>query len=239
MMPCSTLPVATVPRPEMVKTSSTGIRKGFSISRTGSGTNESTASINLMMASSASASPSRALRADTRITGVSSPGNSYAVRSSRTSSSTSSSSSSSSIASTLLRATTIDGTPDLACEQDVLTRLGHRAVRGGDNKDRAVDLSGTRDHVLDVVGVARHVHVRVVALVGLVLDVGNVDRDPALLLFRRLVDLVEGDEGVVLGVALREDLGDRRGQGRLAVVDVPHRANVEVGLVALEFLLGH
>ena len=99
--------------------------------------------------------------------------------------------------------------PDLACEQDVLARLGHRPVRCGDNKDRAVDLSGTRDHVLDVVGVARHVHVRVVALVGLVLDVGNVDRDPALLLLRRLVDLVEGDARVVLGVAVREDLGNR------------------------------
>ena len=43
--------------------------------------------------------------------GVSSPGKSYSVRSSRTSSSTSSSSSSSSTASTLLSATTIDGTP--------------------------------------------------------------------------------------------------------------------------------
>ena len=37
MMPRSTRPVATVPRPVMVKTSSTGIRNGLSTSRSGSG----------------------------------------------------------------------------------------------------------------------------------------------------------------------------------------------------------
>ena len=36
-MPRSTLPVTTVPRPEMENTSSTGIRNGLSISRLGSG----------------------------------------------------------------------------------------------------------------------------------------------------------------------------------------------------------
>ncbi len=37
-MPCSTLPVTTVPRPVMDMTSSMGIKKGFSVSRSGSGT---------------------------------------------------------------------------------------------------------------------------------------------------------------------------------------------------------
>ena len=54
-----------------------------------------------------SGSPSRALSAETRTTGVSSPGNSYWLSSSRTSSSTSSSSSSSSTMSALLSATTM------------------------------------------------------------------------------------------------------------------------------------
>src|SRR3989304_4339196 len=44
--PRSTRPVATVPRPVIVKMSSTAIRKGFSTSRTGVGMYESTASIN-------------------------------------------------------------------------------------------------------------------------------------------------------------------------------------------------
>ena len=84
------------------------------------------------------------------------------------------------------------GDADLAGEQDVLARLRHRAVGGGDHEDRAVHLRGARDHVLDVVGVAGAVDVRVVALVGLVLDVRSRDRDPAFLLLGGVVDFLEG-----------------------------------------------
>src|SRR5215204_4024030 len=81
---------------------------------------------------------------------------------------------------------------DLAGEQDVLAGLGHRAVRRGHHEDRAVHLRGARDHVLHVVGVARAVDVRVVAVLRLVLDVRRGDGDPALLLLRSVVDLLEG-----------------------------------------------
>ena len=74
----------------------------------------------------------------------------------------------------------------------MLARLRHRAVGGRHDQDRAVHLGGARDHVLDVVGVARAVDVGVVPVVGLVLDVGGGDRDPALLLLGRVVDLLEG-----------------------------------------------
>ncbi len=73
----------------------------------------------------------------------------------------------------------------------MLAGLGHRAVGGGDHEDRAVHLGRTGDHVLDVVSVAGAVNVRVVALLGLVLDVRDGDRDTALLLLGSLVDLVE------------------------------------------------
>ncbi len=74
--PRSTLPVTTVPRPVIVKTSSIGMRKGFSISRTGSGIAVSTASMSSMSFSDHSLSPSSAFSAETRTTGTSSPGNS-------------------------------------------------------------------------------------------------------------------------------------------------------------------
>ena len=126
---------------------------------------------------------------------------------------------------------------DLAREQDVLARLGHGPVGGGDHEDGAVHLGGAGDHVLDVVGVAGAVDVGVVAGVGLVLDVGDGDGDAPLALLGGVVD---GVEGAVLGLALeREVLGDGRGQARLAVVDVTDGADVDVGLVALELLLGH
>ena len=81
---------------------------------------------------------------------------------------------------------------DLAGEQDVLARLGHRAVGRGHDEDRAVHLRGAGDHVLDVVGVAGAVDVRVVAVLRLVLDVRGRDRDAALLLLGSVVDLGEG-----------------------------------------------
>jgi hypothetical protein len=53
---------------------------------------------------------------------------------------------------------------DLTGQQDVLARLRHRAVGGRAHQDRAVHLRGAGDHVLHVVGVARAVDVRVVAV---------------------------------------------------------------------------
>ena len=131
------------------------------------------------------------------------------------------------------------GDAHLAGEQDVLAGLGHRAVGGGDHEDRAIHLGGTGNHVLDVVGVPGGVDVRVVALVGLVLDVRDVDGDTALTLLRSLVDLVEGGEGVQLGVLVVQNLGDRSGQRRLTVVDVTDRSDVDVRLGPLELGLGH
>ena len=127
---------------------------------------------------------------------------------------------------------------DLASEQDVLAGLRHRAVGGRDDEDRAVHLRSAGDHVLDVVGVARAVDVRVVAGRGLVLDVRGVDRDAPRLLFGRVVDRREVARNGVAAL-LGEHLRDRRGEGRLAVVDMPNRADIEMRLRALELLLAH
>ena len=83
------------------------------------------------------------------------------------------------------------GDADLAGQEDVLLGLRHRAVGRRDHEDRAVHLGRAGDHVLDVVGVTRAVDVRVVARLGLVLDVRDRDRDAALALLGSLVDLVE------------------------------------------------
>ncbi len=126
---------------------------------------------------------------------------------------------------------------DLAGEQNVLAGLRHRAVGRAHHQDRAVHLRGAGDHVLHIVGVARAVDMRIVALRGLVFDVGGGDGDAARLLFRRLVDLVVGGVGRAAG--FRQYLGDRRRQRRLAVVDVTDRADIAMRLVAVEFFLSH
>lgn len=120
-LPRSIRPVATVPRPVMLNTSSTGIKNGLSTSRTGVGMYSSIASNNSQIRSTHSFSPrlvlgflcicSSAKRALPRITGTSSPGNSYWFRRSRTSISTRSNSSGSSTMSTLFMNTTMYGTP--------------------------------------------------------------------------------------------------------------------------------
>jgi hypothetical protein len=85
--------------------------------------------------------------------------------------------------------------------------------------------------------VAGAIDVRVVTVVGLVLHVGGRDRDAASLLLGGVVDLVEGPR--LAAVLLRQNLGDGRGQGRLAMVDVTDGADVDMRLVPLELLLRH
>ncbi len=79
---------------------------------------------------------------------------------------------------------------------------------------------------------------RVVPVGRLVLHVRHRDGDPPLALFRRVVDGIKRPE-LHLWVVLREHLGDRRRQRRLAMIDVPDRPDVHVRLAALEFLLRH
>ncbi|KIN65239.1 ISxac3 transposase [Sulfitobacter noctilucae] len=121
---------------------------------------------------------------------------------------------------------------NLTAEQDVLTRLGHWAVGCVHNQDRAVHLGGTGDHVLDVVGVAGAVDVRVVACLRLVLDVRCGDRDATCFLFGRTVDLV-------VGLEVTEVLRDRRCQCRLTVVNVADCADVNVRFVTFKLCLCH
>ena len=121
----------------------------------------------------------------------------------------------------------------------MLAGLSHRAVGGGHNEDSAIHLGSAGDHVLHEVGVARAVDVSVVTLLGLVLDVGDVDGDTAGGLFRSGIDLVE----VVLRVDIREllvqHLGDGGSQGSLTVVDVADGTDVNVRLSTLVLFLCH
>ncbi len=109
-LPRSIRPVATVPRPVIENTSSTGIRNGLSTSRCGIGMYSSSAFKSSQIFSAHALSPSSAFSAAPRITGTWSPGNWYWDRSSRTSSSTRSKSSASSTRSHLFKNTTIEGT---------------------------------------------------------------------------------------------------------------------------------
>src|SRR2546422_4496628 len=126
---------------------------------------------------------------------------------------------------------------DLAGQDDVLASLRHRAVVRGHDEDRAVHLGGARDHVFDVVLVTRAVDMSVVTLLGLVLHVGDRDRDAPRLLLWSLVDPVEWCE--LRKSLLGQNLRDGGRQRRFAMVDVTDGPDVQVGLGPLELLLRH
>ena len=69
------------------------------------------------------------------------------------------------------------GHANLASKQDVLTRLRHGAVRSGHDKNGAVHLGSTGDHVLHIVSVTRAIHVCIVPVVRLILHVTGCDGD--------------------------------------------------------------
>ena len=130
------------------------------------------------------------------------------------------------------------GNANLTRQQDVLLGLRHRAIGRCDDQNSAVHLRRAGDHVLDVVGVAGAINVRVVTILGLVLHVRGGNRDAALALFRSVVDGVERAKFIVR-VVLGEHLGDRRRQRRLAVINVSNRSYVHMRLRPVKLFLRH
>ena len=111
--PRSIRPVATVPRPSIENTSSTAIRNGLSSSRFGCGNVGVDRIQQVGDALARQPDPwdsGRPAASEPRMIGISSPGKSYLVSSSRISISTRSSSSGSSTRSILFRKTTMAGT---------------------------------------------------------------------------------------------------------------------------------
>ena len=99
---------------------------------------------------------------------------------------------------------------DLTGEEQMLTGLGHLTIGSGDDNDGTVHVGGTCNHVLDVIGVARAVDVRVVAVVGRILDVSGRDGDTTSTLLGGLVNgtILEEVGQTLLGLSL----GDGGGQ---------------------------
>ena len=129
------------------------------------------------------------------------------------------------------------GHANLTGKQDVLAGLGHGTVGSRNNEYSAVHLSGTGNHVLYVVGVARAVNVSVVTGFGLILNVSGVNRDAARLFLGSGVDFV-------VFFLFRQAFGckshgDGCGKGGLAVVNVADGADVNVRLASVELSFCH
>src|ERR1041385_4818758 len=121
----------------------------------------------------------------------------------------------------------------------MLARLWHRTFRRIDNKNRPVHLRRTRDHVLHEIGMAWTVDVRIMALVALILDVGNSDRDGFSFVAH---SPTLGDIGVRYWrrqALARLRLDDSSRQRGLTVVDVTDGPNINVRFRSLKLLFSH
>ena len=119
----------------------------------------------------------------------------------------------------------------------MLTGLGHRTISSRYNQDCTVHLCSTGDHVLYVVGVSGAVNVCIVTLLGLVLNVSSRNRNTSFSLLRSLVDHVIC---FILCLTVQsQHLGDCCGQGRLTMVNVADRTNVNMGFASFKFFLCH
>ena len=129
------------------------------------------------------------------------------------------------------------GHANLAGKKKVLLGLSHGAVGSSYNKDSAVHLSSTGDHVLDIVSMAGAVNMSIVTGSSLILNVSGVDCNTALSLLGSLIDVSVINK---LSLALHsESLGDSSGKSSLTMVNVTNGTNVYMGLSSFEFSFCH
>ena len=105
--------------------------------------------------------------------------------------------------------------PERVEQLEVLERLRVRPVVRGDDEQRRVDLARPDEHVADQPVVARHVD--------------EVDHPPVVERQVRIPDVDRHPAPPLLGQPVRVDAGERAQERRLAVVDVPGRADDEAG----------
>ena len=106
----------------------------------------------------------------------------------------------------------------------MLFGLRHRTIGGGNDKNGAIHLGGTSNHVLDIVFVARTVDVSIVTGFSLVRNVTNLNRNSTSLFLGGGVNLIEGHGLGQTGGG--ECISNGGGKSGLTVVNVTDGADV-------------
>ena len=127
----------------------------------------------------------------------------------------------------------------LASQKNVLTRLWHRTISCCNYQDSTIHLGSTSNHVLDIVGVSRAVNMSVVTLCCFVLDMGSINGNTTLFLFRSIINLIERLNLLACTQLFVEHFGDRGRQSSLTVVDMTDCTNVYMRFGTLKFFLSH
>ena len=125
----------------------------------------------------------------------------------------------------------------LSCEKNMLSCLRHRSVRCGNYQDSSVHLSGSRNHVLNIVCVAGTVDVRVVPVACFVLDVSGINCNTPFFFFRSLVNFVKRHD--FRSGQFVENQCNCRSQRGFSVVYMTDCSDVNVRFGSFIFFLSH
>lgn len=111
--------------------------------------------------------------------------------------------------------------------------LGHGAVGAGDDQNSAVHLSGTGNHVFDIISVTGAIDMSIVTSFSFVFNGSSIDGNSTSALFRSGVNFIVFFGGTVTHGS--ESHGKSSGESSFAMVDVTNSADVKMGFFALEF----
>src|SRR5699024_2477523 len=128
--------------------------------------------------------------------------------------------------------------PNLTSQQHMLTRLRHRTISRRHHQNRPINLSRTRNHVLHIIRVTRHINMRIMPIRRLILHMRNIDRNTTITLLRSLINHVIRHENRIR-ISIMQRTRDSRRQRRLAMVYMTHRTDVQVRLTTLKLLFAH
>ena len=128
--------------------------------------------------------------------------------------------------------------PHLPRQQHMLPRLRHRPIIRPHHQHRPIHLRRPRNHVLNVISMPRHIHMRIMTSIRLILHMRNRNRNPPLLLLRSLINLIKRRIHH-LRIPRRQHLRNRRRQRRLPMINMTHRPHIHMRLRTLKPLLTH
>ena len=123
----------------------------------------------------------------------------------------------------------------LVSQEYVLTSLWQSTIVSSDYEDSAINLCGTGNHVLNIVGVTWHVDVSVVTLLGFILLVRSCDGNTASLFLWSVIDLIISDWLVdIRRKSLSENSSNSSRQSGFTVVNVTHGTDIDMWLATVK-----
>ena len=120
----------------------------------------------------------------------------------------------------------------------MLSCLSHNSVCSSYNQDRAVHLSRTGNHVLNVVSMPWTVNMCVMSVICLILNVCSRDCDTTFSLFRSLIDILEVCSCITF-YPLRKHFCDSSCQGCFTMVNVTDGTNITMWFRSFKFSFSH